>query len=315
MNKNNFKQNYITAEMFGAYCQMGQAYEGFVIGRGYAWLEFQAIYLQDYTATPRHYVSGTDTSTGIVFNVQHLDSSAESVALSLGYESTLSYPNESPPYDSSYEGEKWWSSDKEYLFVGNNRGGWTCFHKGDMSKPILEVLSEVVVTPESSEYALLEDSMFSLNVGINSISTYYIYGARYYKWNEVWHKTKTRGVSYLFQDKWKNSGAKYWRGEQVKTVQKARAISNKVNKAGGVLLAADIVMSGEVRASHYISVGMLWASSTGIGSIIAGGWFLVDMGTGAYNYFVNGEFETLSDMIDDSSVGKSISTEFYDGLY
>ena len=48
---------------------------------------------------------------------------------------------------------------------------------------------------------------------------------------------------------------------------------------------------------------------------IAGGWFLVDMGTGAYNYFVNGEFETLSDIIDNTDTGKSISTEFYDGLY
>ncbi|WP_262481959.1 hypothetical protein [Capnocytophaga cynodegmi] len=37
-------------------------------------------------------------------------------------------------------------------------------------------------------------------------------------------------------------------------------------------------MSGEARASHYISGGMLALSSTGIGSIIAGAWFLVDMG-------------------------------------
>ncbi|MFK8266985.1 hypothetical protein [Capnocytophaga cynodegmi] len=60
---------------------------------------------------------------------------------------------------------------------------------------------------------------------------------------------------------------------------------------------------------------MLWASSTGIGSIIAGAWFLVDMGTGAYNYFVNDEFETLSDMIDNSEWGKGKTIEMYDGLY
>ncbi|WP_157909844.1 hypothetical protein [Capnocytophaga cynodegmi] len=290
---------------------MGRAYEGFVIGKGYAWVEFQAIYSQDYILTPKHYISGTEATEGTIFNVQHLDSSAECVSLSLGYELSNSYPVESPPYDSHYEGEKWWTSDQEYLFVGNNRGGWNCYRKGDMSKSIFEVLSEVVVSPESSQYPLLEDSMFSLNVGINSISTYYIYGARYYKWNNVWHKTKTRGISNRFQSRWNNNGAKSWRNKQVKTVQKAIDRSKKVTKAGWVLLGADMIMSGEARASHYISGGMLALSSTGIGSIIAGAWFLVDMGTGAYNYFVNDEFETLSDMID-NSVG---TIEVYEGLY
>ena len=71
------------------------------------------------------------------------------------------------------------------------------------------------------------------------------------------------------------------------------------------------MMSGEVKLSHGISGGMLLLSSTGIGSIIAGAWFLVDMGTGGYNYFVNGEFETLSDMIDN----KFGTYEMYEGLY
>ncbi|MFK8269142.1 hypothetical protein [Capnocytophaga cynodegmi] len=184
-----------------------------------------------------------------------------------------------------------------------------------MSKSIFEVLSEVVVSPESYQYPLLEDSMFSLNVGINSISTYYIYGARYYKWNNVWHKTKTRGISNRFQSRWNNNGAKSWRNKQVKTVQKAIDRSKKVTKAGGILLAADMILSGEVRASHYVSAFMVGISFTGVGSIVAGAWFLVDMGTGAYNYFVNDEFETLSDMIDNSEWGKGKTIEMYDGLY
>ena len=70
-------------------------------------------------------------------------------------------------------------------------------------------------------------------------------------------------------------------------------------------------MSGELKSSHGISAIAVGISFTGIGSVIAGGWFLIDMGTGAYNYFVNGEFETLSDIIDNSAG----TYEMYEGLY
>lgn len=39
------------------------------------------------------------------------------------------------------------------------------------------------------------------------------------------------------------------------------------------------------------------------------------MGTGAVNYLNGNGFKTLSDVIDESSVGQSISFEMYDGLY
>ncbi|UHO40739.1 RHS repeat-associated core domain-containing protein [Chryseobacterium capnotolerans] len=137
----------------------------------------------------------------------------------------------------------------------------------------------------------------------------------FFKYNELWHQTKTRGTSFAWQNKWKNPGAKYWRGQQVKGFQGARNLGTKLTVAGGVLLAADIAMSGEVKASHYINGIMLGASTTGVGSIVAGVWFVADMGTGAVNYLNGNGFKTLSDVIDESSVGQSISFEMYDGLY
>ncbi|WP_326983443.1 hypothetical protein VUJ46_02535 [Chryseobacterium sp. MYb264] len=74
-------------------------------------------------------------------------------------------------------------------------------------------------------------------------------------------------------------------------------------------------MSGEVKASHYINGGMLILSGTGVGSIVAGAWFVADMGTGAVNYLNGNGFKTLSDVIDESSFGQKISFEMYDGLY
>jgi len=80
-------------------------------------------------------------------------------------------------------------------------------------------------------------------------------------------------------------------------------------------VAADVVMSGQMKPSHYISGGMLAASSTGVGSIVAGVWFIADMGTGAYNYYFSDDgFRTLSDVIDESSFGQSITVDMYDGF-
>lgn len=149
------------------------------------------------------------------------------------------------------------------------------------------------------------------NTAVGAASTANIPRSGFLQYNELWHQTKTKGVSYAWQNKWKNPGAKYWRGQQVKGFQGARNLGSKLTKAGGVLLVADIAMSGELKPSHGINAAMLGISGTGVGSIVAGVWFITDMGTGAFNY-LNGEgFKTLSDVID-NNVG---TYEMYEGVY
>lgn len=64
------------------------------------------------------------------------------------------------------------------------------------------------------------------------------------------------------------------------------------------MIGADILISGEIRPSHGINTFMLAISSTGVGAIVAAGWFAIDMSVGGYNWLAHGEFESLSDIID-----------------
>lgn len=137
----------------------------------------------------------------------------------------------------------------------------------------------------------------------------------FFKYSELWHATKTRGVSFAWEGRWSNPGAKFWRGQQIKPFKGARGLGDKFTKAGGVLLAADIVMSGEIKPSHAINAFMLGISTTGVGSIVAGVWFVADVGTLGVNYLINGEAKGLGDMIDDSVAHEYGRLEMYEGLY
>src|SRR5690606_3069803 len=95
----------------------------------------------------------------------------------------------------------------------------------------------------------LSSAMWMGNTGLSMLSTDVTLQSGFLKSNELWHKTKTRGYSFATQNKWKNPGAKYWRNQQVKPYQSARKLGSKLTKAGGVLVAADVVMSGQMKPS------------------------------------------------------------------
>jgi hypothetical protein len=153
------------------------------------------------------------------------------------------------------------------------------------------------------------------NLGAGSLSSYFTHKGKYLKYNELWHKTKTRGVSWSFQSRWKNQGARHWRRQQAKPSQGARNIGKVLNKAGWAIAGVDIALSGELKPSHWISAGMLAASTTGVGSIVAAIWFVADFGTMGVNYLIGNGSMGLGDIIDESNFGKSITAEMYEGLY
>ena len=80
------------------------------------------------------------------------------------------------------------------------------------------------------------------------------------------------------------------------TVAKARNISTKLTYAGAVLTGADILLSGEIKPSHLINGAMLGVSTTGVGTIIAGVWFIAGNGTMRINYIFTGEAKGISDI-------------------
>ena len=77
LNKNNFKQNYISPEKFEFYCQTGTEYEGFVIGKGYAWVWYGAVSPLDYA--PKDWRLKYKTDTVIRYTAQVLDSTEKCV--------------------------------------------------------------------------------------------------------------------------------------------------------------------------------------------------------------------------------------------
>lgn len=138
-----------------------------------------------------------------------------------------------------------------------------------------------------------------LNIGIGSYSTFLVYEGGYYKWNEVWHQTKTRGTAYCWESRWKKNFSVQNRAKDINTVSKYRKTAGKLTKASGVLLVADIAISGEIRPSHAINGAMIGVSTTGVGSIVAAIWFAADMGTMGINLLISGEAKGLGDIIDE----------------
>ena len=96
-----------------------------------------------------------------------------------------------------------------------------------------------------------------------------------------------------------------------------RSIKNagfKLNIAGGALIGADIAMSGDLKVSQGINVGMIYLSTTVWGAPIAGAWFLLDYGTMGINLLRGNGATGLGDIID-NSLGKYGKYEMYEGVY
>jgi RHS repeat-associated protein len=158
---------------------------------------------------------------------------------------------------------------------------------------------------------VVRGGMTGSNTLVGATSTYIAEKGKFHLMNEIWHKTKTKGFRFRWQKAWNIGRAPAYRQAQINMVAGARNLSNKITKVSGLLLVADIGLSGEIKPSHGINAAMLLVSTTGVGAIVAGVWFITDFGVLGYNYFVFGEVKSLSDIID-NKIG---TFEMYEGLY
>lgn len=60
---------------------------------------------------------------------------------------------------------------------------------------------------------------------------------------------------------------------------------------------------------------MIGVSGTGIGSIVAGAWFIADYGTMGVNYLLGNGAIGLGDMIDNAVAENYGKLELYEGFY
>ncbi|MCH2223881.1 MAG: LysM domain-containing protein [Crocinitomicaceae bacterium] len=133
--------------------------------------------------------------------------------------------------------------------------------------------------------------------------------------NELWHLQKNGTVTHPWK-KMKN-GASHWKNNIVKghraafqTASKGKAIAAGTMKyAGKVLLVADIGLSGEIKPSHAVNIFFIGASTTGVGAIFAGIYFVSDVGTG----LITGS--SISDRLDGHVSENYGRLELYEGVY
>ncbi len=198
---------------------------------------------------------------------------------------------------------------REVNQMADGNGGGAITYKGDFVS--LEEIQEFYSQNGGNIEDWVSGAMWTTNTAVGALSTYTVYSGGYYKWNEGWHKYKTTTAWRWQKSRWNNFGAKARRAQQIKSVSGARTLAGKLTKAGGILIAADIALSGELKPSHAINAALLAGSTTGIGAVFAGAYFLADFGTMGVNYLMTGEATGIGDWID-SQVG---TIEIYDGLY
>jgi len=57
---------------------------------------------------------------------------------------------------------------------------------------------------------------------------------------------------------------------------------------------------------------MLRVSMSGVCSIVAAGWFIIDFSTMGVTYMMNGEAKSMGDLIDE---GLDVNVKLYEGIY
>jgi RHS repeat-associated protein len=160
---------------------------------------------------------------------------------------------------------------------------------------------------------LISSGLWAANTGLGFASLNVANRSQYHLMNEAYHKFKTKQIAYFWQKRFKT--LRGVRTMQTNKLASARNLATKLGKASGVLLIADIGLSGNVKPSHGINTLMIAASFTGVGAVAASAWFIADFGTLGYNYFVNGQAKGLGDMLDESEWGKRNTIHLYDGFY
>lgn len=158
---------------------------------------------------------------------------------------------------------------------------------------------------------VVSDMLFLSNLGLGGTSFKVVIDGKYHKWNEVWHKYKTTTAFRWQKNRWNNFGAKAIRNNQVAAAKGARGLSTKLGIASGVLILADVGLSGELKPSHGINAFMVGISFTGVGAIVAGVYFGADFVTMGVNLLVNGEAKGIGDLADE----KFGTIKLYDGVY
>lgn len=185
---------------------------------------------------------------------------------------------------------------------------------GFIKPPLLKGFEECEVVQNDYDSKIsAENVMTGLNIGAGILSLEDLRRTRTLTSNELWHLQKNGAVTHPWK-KMRN-GASHWKNNLVRSqrtlsqsASKAQSIKG-LSKLGPGLLLADVALSGEIKPSHAVNAVLIGASTTGVGAIFAGIYFIADVGTG----FVTGS--SISERLDGWAADNVGRLELYEGLY
>lgn len=151
------------------------------------------------------------------------------------------------------------------------------------------------------------------NNGIGGMGLFNTYRQKAYRSNELWHMQKNG----IFVHRWKemSNGASYWKNNIVSKNRNAfqrlansRQITPRLLKGLGYgAILADVALEQKLKPSQAIAAAFLLGSSSGVVAIIAGAYFVVDLGFGIFTE------HSLNERID-NSIGTVDISEFLNEL-
>ncbi len=171
------------------------------------------------------------------------------------------------------------------------------------------ILLEEVLVGNNKTAAVSSAFFFWINLGIGTggvISGYY---GKTHLQNELWHKTKTRGVSNIFQKRWRNSFAKKWRKTQTNQLRVSRNVGTILSGLTIVSTTYSVIDNQNIKTSDVLNVALsaLAIGIPGLGTTIAGVYFLADLATMGGSYLLTGKPTSIGTYIDqhiEQSTGK-----------
>lgn len=201
------------------------------------------------------------------------------------------------------------SPDGVPLFsMGISHNEYMCEASPDDFRPMEDAMADDDRTPLEIMMLSTENA---IDITLDAATIGTVIGSNYVQWNELWHVTKTKGIVFRWDKRWNKYFSVANRNKQISTVANARTLAKGTSKLGKKLIVADIALSGEIKPSHAIDAAVLAASATGVGALVGAGWLIADYGTMTYNRIFNGEWKSLSDIIDE----KIGTVELYEGFY
>jgi hypothetical protein len=144
--------------------------------------------------------------------------------------------------------------------------------------------------PDISNYT--SDPLFWINGALGFAGVGVAYQGEFWKTNGLWHMQKNGTTRFRWNAKWNNNFVTQSRLGSLKATSALRTASNYLAGASLVLTGVNIARNGEVRASDILNATMAGISFTGLGSLVAGAYFLTDLGV---TYFTG---TSLGDRLD-----------------